>query len=197
MRNAILCCTDALTCTDVLTCMHDGMPSLHAQKPGGRQPSCGLLASNKCSSRVCVGQAGVERAAKLVGRLAYNRTIKDSVRDARGLNALLALLPMERGRQLDARLAETVMVALTILAVNNELNQDAIRSGPRAASGRMLRWLLPLVGQTSRQRWQPTVAGHAVHANCMLVAILPSDLCCKWKEQLAYRACGDGAIEPS
>ena len=82
-----------------------------------------------------MGQMGVERAAKLVGRLAYNRTIKDSVRDARGLNALLALLPMERGRQLDARLAETVMVALTILAVNNELNQDAIRSAPRAASG--------------------------------------------------------------
>ncbi len=72
-------------------------------------------------------QATVEQAAKLVGRLAYNRTIKDSVRDAHGINALLKLLQPGQGARLDARLAETVAVSLTVLAVNNELNQDAIR----------------------------------------------------------------------
>jgi hypothetical protein len=73
-------------------------------------------------------QATVEQAAKLIGRLAYNRTIKDSVRDAHGITALLKLLQPGQGARLDARLAETVAVSLTVLAVNNELNQDAIRS---------------------------------------------------------------------
>lgn len=72
-------------------------------------------------------QVAVERAAKLLGRLAYNRTIKDSVRDASGIGSLLKLLSVERGAKLDARMAETVVVALTVLAVNNELNQDTIR----------------------------------------------------------------------
>ena len=69
----------------------------------------------------------MERAAKLLGRLAYSRAIKDAVRDAHGIGGLLKLLRVERGAALDARLAETVVVALTVLAVNNELNQDAIR----------------------------------------------------------------------
>lgn len=116
----------------------------------------------------------MERAAKLVGRLAYNRTIKDSVRDARGLNALLALLPMERGRQLDARLAETVMVALTILAVNNELNQDAIRSAPRAASGRALRRLLFLFRPDSSPQMATSCCPVTrLHARCTLLPKLP------------------------
>jgi len=74
-------------------------------------------------------QATVEQAAKLIGRLAYNRTIKDSVRDAHGITALLKLLQPVQGSKLDARLAETVAVSLTVLAVNNELNQDAVRCG--------------------------------------------------------------------
>ena len=113
-----------------LVCMKQAQRT--ASRADALQPACGRDVSPAPIERllehcVCGGQAGVERAAKLVGRLAYNRTIKDSVRDARGLNALLALLPMERNRQVDPRLGETVMVALTILAVNNELNQDAIR----------------------------------------------------------------------
>jgi hypothetical protein len=85
-------------------------------------------------SHACT-QAAVERAAKLLGRLAYNRAIKDSVRGAHGIGALLKLLSAERGGpQLDARLAETAVVALTVLAVNNELNQDAIRCGEQGST---------------------------------------------------------------
>jgi hypothetical protein len=69
----------------------------------------------------------VEFSARLIGRLAYNRTVKDAVRDAQGIPALLKLLQPSRGARVDPRIAETVAVSLTVLAVNNELNQDAIR----------------------------------------------------------------------
>lgn len=69
----------------------------------------------------------MELSARLIGRLAYNRTIKDAVRDAHGITGLLKLLQPARGARVDAKLVETVAVSLTVLAVNNELNQDAIR----------------------------------------------------------------------
>ena len=109
----------------------------------------------------------LDRAAKLVGRLAYNRAVKEAVRDAQvsasythlspaiasalwvllshcigdrnscggsvephcilqGINALVKLLQPSKDAG-GSHLTETVAVAITILAINNELNQDAVR----------------------------------------------------------------------
>jgi hypothetical protein len=76
-------------------------------------------------TNVCgVGQSLQQLAARLLGRLAYNEASKDAIRDSHGIQALLRLLEPGRG---DRDLAETVAQSLTILAVNNEVNQDHIR----------------------------------------------------------------------
>ena len=46
---------------------------------------------------------------------------------AQGINALVKLLQPSKGSPADLHLAETVAVAITILSINNELNQDAVR----------------------------------------------------------------------
>lgn len=44
-----------------------------------------------------------------------------------GINALVKLLQLGKESTADLHLAETVAVAITILSINNELNQDAVR----------------------------------------------------------------------
>ena len=46
---------------------------------------------------------------------------------AQGINALVKLLQPSKDTK-GSQLAETVAVAITILSINNELNQDAVRS---------------------------------------------------------------------
>ena len=50
---------------------------------------------------------------------------------AQGINALVKLLQPSKESTADLHLAETVAVAITILSINNELNQDAVRSFSR------------------------------------------------------------------
>ena len=45
-----------------------------------------------------------------------------------GINALVKLLQLSKDFTAELHLAETVAVAITILSINNELNQDAVRS---------------------------------------------------------------------
>eukprot|EP00884_Botryococcus_braunii_P010737 jgi/Botrbrau1/19665/Bobra.0003s0029.1 len=65
-----------------------------------------------------------QQSVRLLGRMAYNDASKDAVRDAHGIQGLLRILETASG---DRGLAETVAQALTILAFNNEMNQDHIR----------------------------------------------------------------------
>ena len=44
-----------------------------------------------------------------------------------GIHALVKLLQLSKESTADLHLAETVAVAITILSINNELNQDAVR----------------------------------------------------------------------
>ena len=74
------------------------------------------------------------KATQLLGRVAHAEQNKDALREA---GAVVALLKLLRPRNVDPPLAEAVCQALTILAVNNEINQDYIRSaaaGPAATA---------------------------------------------------------------
>ena len=64
------------------------------------------------------------KATQLLGRVAHAEQNKDALREA---GAVVALLKLLRPRTVDPALAEAVCQALTILAVNNEINQDYIR----------------------------------------------------------------------
>lgn len=64
------------------------------------------------------------KATQLLGRVAHAEQNKDALREA---GAVVALLKLLRPRNVDPSLAEAVCQALTILAVNNEINQDYIR----------------------------------------------------------------------
>ena len=66
----------------------------------------------------------VEQAARLLGRLAYHDHNKNALRDSGAITALLKILRLSKT---PPGLQETVAQALTILAVNNEVNQDFIR----------------------------------------------------------------------
>lgn len=44
-----------------------------------------------------------------------------------GINALVKLLQPSKDAPVGVHLSETVAVAITILSINNELNQDAVR----------------------------------------------------------------------
>lgn len=64
-------------------------------------------------------------ACQLLGRLGHNPSIKDSVREFLGVIHMLKLL---KKSSTSARLAEVILQALTILLVDNEVNQDQVRS---------------------------------------------------------------------
>ena len=74
--------------------------------------------------RCCLVQEMTELAARLIGRLAHHDQNKNALREAGAITALLKLL---RHNKTPPKLQEAVAQALTILVVNNELNQDYIR----------------------------------------------------------------------
>lgn len=85
---------------------------------------------NACHQSIgaLAAQELVEQAARLLGRLAYHDDSKNALRDSGAITALLKILRLSKTPR---GLQEVVAQALTILAVNNEVNQDYIRWGGR------------------------------------------------------------------
>ena len=63
-------------------------------------------------------------ACQLLGRLSHNKLMKNSVREQGGITQMLKLLQKPSTGH---ALSETIVQALTILVVDNEVNQDHIR----------------------------------------------------------------------
>ena len=115
------------------------------------------------------------KATQLLGRVAHAEQNKDALREA---GAVVALLKLLRPRNVDPALAEAVCQALTILAVNNEINQDYIRCaagsraycrGPRreACQGVVCSAIITLA------------VNQGINQDCIRSAAAGSDPCCR------------------
>ena len=106
-------------------------------RPGPRTPCCLCRGCQLCG---CPGGRGAADcvqeclllATQLIGRLAHAQQNKDALREA---GAIVALLKLLRPKNVAGPVAEAVCQALTILAVNNEVNQDYCRCWPRLPAG--------------------------------------------------------------
>lgn len=69
-------------------------------------------------------QGLLDMACQLLGRMGHNKMIKNSMREHAGIVQMLKLL-QKKGTA--PGLLETIVQALTILVVENEINQDYVR----------------------------------------------------------------------
>lgn len=76
------------------------------------------------SSSTVILQGMLKSASQLLGRLGHNKAVKNTARETAGIAQLLKLLQKPSTAP---GLAEAIVQALTVLVVDNELNQDHVR----------------------------------------------------------------------